>query len=81
MIAKFGQAGATANTGSSVDLNPASFTVTAWAKPHSTSAGHQSLITSRDDVSGTTYGYILYNVGGNWEFRTGNDAAASSTTT
>lgn len=57
-------------------LNPTSFTVTAWARPNST-GGHQSLFTSRDDspalpAAANTFGYILYNVNGNWEFWTGN---------
>jgi len=50
------------------DLNPASFTVTAWAKRTSgTSIG--AVFSSRDDPPQA--GYILYNFNGKWEFWTG----------
>ena len=84
----YGGAGANANTGTSAnfdgststidvpfstDLNPSSFTVSLWALADTTSAPHQSAITSRDDAPGSTHGYILYNApSGNWEFWTGD---------
>ena len=79
----FGGAGANANTGTSAsfpgtsrinvpynpNLNPASFTATAWAYANNT-AGAQSVVTSRSE-SGGTKGYILYNINNRWEFWTG----------
>jgi len=81
-----GEPGANEETGTSIlfqgasvdvpydaELNPASFTVTAWVRPTQT-AGYQSVITSRQDVNAgaETQGYILYNdAAGNWAFWTG----------
>ncbi|NQT40601.1 MAG: discoidin domain-containing protein [Planctomycetes bacterium] len=79
----FGALGANVNTGTSAsfsgtahidvpynpDLNPASFTATAWAYANST-AGAQSVMTSRSETGGTS-GYILYNISNSWQFWTG----------
>lgn len=85
----YAQAGANAATGTSLGyagggavtvpydgmLNPASFTVTAWAYLSSSGSGHRSVITSRDDQGGNSDGYILYAAPGNvWEFWTGDGA-------
>ena len=85
----YAQAGANAATGTSFGyagggavsvpydgmLNPASFTVTAWAYLSSAGAGHRSVITSRDDQGGNSDGYILYATPANtWEFWTGDGA-------
>ena len=50
-------------------LNPDEFTVTMWVKALSTSSSHQSPLTSRQNTS-PTMGYLIYNVGGRWEFWT-----------
>ncbi len=84
-----GQAGANESTGTAIalnkvfidvpyapELNPESFTVTAWVKP-TTTAGYQSVITSRQDINlgAQTQGYIIYNdANGNWAFWTGQGA-------
>jgi len=85
----FGGGGANANTGTSVsfpgtshinvpyspDLNPPSFTLTAWANVNSGSGGYRSVVTSRRDGAGGQ-GYIIYaNPGNQWQFWTGNGAA------
>ena len=84
----FGAAGANANTGTSAsfvnsavhvpfspDLNPASFTATAWVYPTGGS-GHRSPLTSRYAGDGGQ-GYILYvNPSNQWDFWTGNGPTA-----
>ena len=86
----FGGGGANANTGTSAsfpgtthidvpyspDLNPASFTATAWIYPTG-GTGHRSPLTSRNGGGGGQ-GYILYiNPGNQWDFWTGNGPTAS----
>lgn len=82
-----GSAGATNTTGTAAsynngsidvpydpDLNPASFTVTAWARPVTGGSGHRSVITSRRDSSGKD-GYIIYlDPSDIWQFWTGDGA-------
>ncbi|MBN1853145.1 MAG: lamin tail domain-containing protein [Pirellulales bacterium] len=59
------------------DLNPESFTVTAWVCPDS-AIGYQSIVTSRFDGFPDNYGYILYiNSSGNWSYWTGAGVGAS----
>ena len=87
---KSGVPGATAITGTAIEfvnasidvpydaeLNPESFTVTAWAKPQ-VAGGYQSVVTSRNDIGPAveTQGYIIYNdAGGSWAFWTGHGVA------
>jgi PKD repeat protein len=54
-------------------LNPASFTVEAWAFVTGGQGTYRSLVTSRDFASGNARGYILY-AGSNdrWQFWTGS---------
>jgi len=88
----FGGAGANANTGTSAsfpgtsyvdvpyspDLNPSSFTLTAWAYADSAGSGYRSVATSRS-AGGGSQGYIIYATPGNqWEFWTGNGPAAGN---
>lgn len=61
-------------------LNPSSFTLTAWAFADSATGVH-SVVTSRNDsvnVNGLNYGYILYDIGGKWEFWTGSGSGLGS---
>ena len=52
-------------------FNPASFTVSFWARPQGGS-GYRSAVTSRTDVGGVTRGYIAYLSPANrWEFWVG----------
>jgi hypothetical protein len=88
----FGGAGANAATGTSAsfpgtshvdvpynpDLNPASFTLTAWAYASSAGSNYRSVVTSRYDTAGSQ-GYIIYaNPGNEWQFWTGNGPAAGN---
>jgi len=87
----FGGAGANVNTGTSANfntgsvdvsydgmLNPASFTLTAWARVTGGSGSYRSVVTSRDSTSPED-GYIIYAASNNnWEFWTG-DGAQSGT--
>jgi hypothetical protein len=82
----FGVAGANAATGTAMDivassidvayspdLNPDSFTLTAWAKPSVADGQPYSVFTNREDLGPgvTTGGLILYNINSRWEFWTG----------
>ena len=89
----FGAAGANAATGTAADfsntsidvayndaLNPESFTLTAWAKPTIADGNPYSVFTNREDLGPgvTTGGFVLYNIGGTWQFWTGvGDTAAA----
>ena len=54
-------------------LNPASFTVEAWAYVTGGQDTYRSLVTSRDFVGGVASGYILYaGANNNWQLWTGN---------
>ncbi len=57
----------------SPDLNPDSFTVTAWAKPTIADGAPYSVVTNREDLGPgvETGGFILYNINSRWEFWTG----------
>ena len=53
-------------------LNPASFTVEAWAYPTGGQGTFRSIVTSRDYAPGAAQGYILYAASDNtWQFWTG----------
>ncbi|MCB1099059.1 MAG: choice-of-anchor D domain-containing protein [Verrucomicrobiae bacterium] len=89
---EFGQAGARPYTGTSaffdgassriqlehtMDLNPTSFTLTAWAKSEGGAGAWNSLVTSRHDLNNDgqrSEGFILYDSepGGVWTFWSGN---------
>ncbi|MFT5124701.1 MAG: hypothetical protein ACI9TH_002089 [Kiritimatiellia bacterium] len=60
-------------------LNTPDFTVTLWANADVAGGGggnYRSPITNRDDVSGVTYGWIIYNDNaGNWNFWNGQGAS------
>ncbi|MCP4192168.1 MAG: LamG domain-containing protein [Planctomycetaceae bacterium] len=77
---KFGNAASFAGSGGiqvpfSADLNPESFSLTAWVNPADT-AGWNSVVTSREDNGSTVNGYILYNTPENqWDFWTGGGGA------
>ena len=87
----FGGSGANAFTGTAADfangsidvpldvsMNPASFTLTAWARPTVTS-GFQSVVTNRQDPV-ENRGFILYsNNSGNWSFWTGDGGSGWDT--
>ena len=63
-------------------LNPASFTVECWAKVDGGAGNYRSPVTSRDSVSGSIAGYIIYAGAGNtWEFWTGNGSGWNPITT
>ena len=54
-------------------LNPASFTVEAWAFVTGGQGTFRSLVTSRDYAAGNARGYVLYAGNDNkWQFWTGN---------
>ena len=56
----------------SPDLNPESFTFSAWVRPVGGS-GFRSVVTSRSGDGNPNYGYILYlSSGGEWTFWTGD---------
>ena len=60
-------------------LNPASFTVEAWAYVTGGQGTYRSLVTSRDIVGGVASGYILYaGSNNNWQLWTGSAASTSS---
>ncbi len=82
-----GHPGANGNTGTSVALsnasidvpyspalNTESFTLTVWAKASVADGSPYSVVTNREDIGpGTnTRGFVLYNIGGRWEFWTGD---------
>lgn len=57
-------------------LNPASFTVTAWARPDALDSDYRAVVSGRQEVpgvGGSQGGLIIYATGGdNWEFWTGH---------
>ena len=54
-------------------LNPATFTVEAWAFVTGGQGTFRSLVTSRDYAAGNSRGYVLYaGNDNNWQFWTGN---------
>lgn len=62
----------------SPDLNPATFTLTAWVKP-SSGTDWNSVVTNREDNGTTVNGFILYNSPeGNWDFWTGAGGATGA---
>ncbi|MGK0188085.1 MAG: hypothetical protein ACI9R3_003877 [Verrucomicrobiales bacterium] len=91
---EFGQEGARPYTGTSalfdgassriqvphsMDLNPTSFTLTAWAKSGGGAGGFQSLVTSRNDLNPDSEGYIIYDGSdGLWQFWSGNGVEAGN---
>ena len=85
-VPTFGVAGANAATGTALDvvgtsidvpyspnLNPDSFTLTAWAKPTVADGAPYSVVTNREDLGPgvETGGFVLYNINSRWEFWTG----------
>ncbi len=60
-----------------VALNPANFTVSAWAKVDAGSTGHRAVLSVRDEAPGTE-GYVLYAEPGNrWQLYAGTGTEAS----
>jgi hypothetical protein len=58
-------------------LNPASFTLSVWAKADADDGQAYSVVTNRDDSSPGLHGFALYNIDGHWSFWTGSGASAS----
>ena len=57
----------------SMDLNPTSFTLTAWAKSEGGVGAWNSVVTSRNDLNPDSEGYIIYDTTGEvWTFWSGN---------
>ncbi len=61
------------------NLNPAAFTVSAWANPTTVGTSYRSPVTSRDDAP--QRGYILYiePTGSTWQFWTGTGTGWNNT--
>ena len=68
---EFDQAGDEVNIPFHKDLNPETFTITAWANVESGSAGHRAVVSNRDEPP--LSGHIFYAAPTNiWEFWTGD---------
>ncbi len=83
----FGVGGATPNTGGAASFNvgsiavplapeliPDNYTFVAWARTVANDGNPYSVVTSREDIGpgAELYGYILYQIGGNWSHWTGD---------
>ena len=90
----FGEAGATASTGSSAlfegsggiqvpfneALNPESFTLTLWTRSDGGAGAWNSPVTSRNDLNPDSQGYLIYDnqPSGAWTFWSGNGEVAGN---